>query len=108
MAMKRRAGANGPAGSGEAAGICRWAIEYSNLFEFLTATVFEDSTPRRPGTMTLFCSPDGGVRMCLSDKDTLETAFISSSDISGLFERAEAGLVSGNLEWRQPRPKGKR
>src|SRR5690348_5848143 len=65
-------------GNGEVTGGARvdgeWATRYPALLEFCTCHVWDDGSPRVPGTLTVFT--DGGQwKLCLNDKDSGRTAF---------------------------------
>ena len=89
--------ASGPADAGS------WSSQLPALAEFLVATSWSDGTSRLPGTLTLFT--DGPQwKLCLSDKDQGQVAFVTGSCPQEAFLAAERGLVAANLDWRVSSP----
>lgn len=89
--------ANGytPASYGDEA----FAKKYPLLLEFLTRELWEPGVPRAKGTLFLFCE-DGVFKLCLSDKDTDEVAFVTKATFTAVLEAAERGLAGNTLDWR--------
>ncbi len=81
-------------------GGCAWADEHPFLAAFLSKTTYEDSSPRKTGTLLVFVD-QGALKACLSDRDVSEVAFISSGSFEALLDALEQGLREGELEWRK-------
>ena len=69
------------------------------LFEFLTRVRWDDGKPRTPGTALAF-SEGESVKICLSDKDAGEVAFVTARTWAGVWEAAELALEPGCADWR--------
>lgn len=73
---------------------------YPMLVEMVTARSYGDGSPRVPATLTIFAEM-GVWKLCLNDKDTARTAWVSSPGLVSAIERLEAQLASDSCEWRK-------
>ncbi len=80
--------------------LCDLGKAMPTLVAFLSDATYEDLSARIPGSVTIFCPTEGGMRLCLNDKDTGECAFVSGSSLTELLMRADDGLATGSLDWR--------
>ncbi len=108
MAIKKRAELTGQTGTAAEIQPCGWAMEHPALYEFVALTTYEDGSPRTPGSFTIFQKTEGGIGICISDKDTGEVAFAVADCFTTLFEVVERKLTVGTLDWRKPNATKKR
>jgi len=81
-----------------------WVL-YPTLCEWLASDRYEDGTPRRTSTVTLFA--DGsGFKASLNDRDSDRVAFVSAAEIEGVLALLEAKLTESSLDWRKNGPGG--
>lgn len=80
-----------------------WVL-YPSLMEYLTEERYEDGSPRRTSTITVFAQ-DGQIKGSLNDRDTDRVAFATAASIEELLGVFEAKLASSSIEWRQPQGK---
>lgn len=106
MALKKPSG-NGSGGVSSTATPSpgKLLTDYPTLLEFLTLRMWEDGSPRQPGTLLIFVD-SGTWKACLKDKNGPRVCFVSSSDLDMLFLTVEDGLSQDNLDWRADRPQG--
>jgi hypothetical protein len=71
------------------------------LTAFLADTKYDDGKPRKTGTITVFFE-DGYWKLCISDRDVGETAWLTGGDLLTLLDMAELEMDGGELEWRKP------
>lgn len=110
MAIARRQSASGETTQAFTAEPCALGKKYQNVLAFLVDTLYADGQDRTPGSLTIFKGTDGSLRLCLNDKDLNESAFITASSLTELLRRADEGIASGSLDWREQkaRPTRKR
>ncbi len=109
MAIAKRTGGGGGSVGTDAVKECVIGKQFSTLLSFVADTTYADGEVRTPGSITIFKAQDGGLRLCLNDKNTEESAFISGNSLTELFEDAEQGLLFQALDWRtQKKWKGKK
>jgi len=79
-----------------------WATTWPALGEFVASAVWEDGSPRIPGTlMVLF---DQGLwKLWLHDRSSNLSSFVSGHSPDQVFGRAEECLRASSLEWRSDR-----
>lgn len=77
-----------------------WQKSYPTLWEFLSQDTYDDKTPRRLPTITLFLGTDG-LQACLNDRDQGLAAFVTSVSLDGLWQALEKGLREDSLDWRR-------
>lgn len=77
-----------------------WQKSYPTLWEFLSLDKYDDGSPRRLPTITLFLGPDG-LQACLNDRDQSLAAFVTSVSLDGLWQALEKGLKEDSLDWRR-------
>lgn len=82
------------------------------LFDHLTASVWDDGSPRERSSLTVFA--DAGVwKVALNNRDAGLTAFVTAETVEACLEDLEEGLFASTLPWRpslypRPRSAGKR
>jgi len=76
--------------------------QYSELWAFLTAAVFEDGQKRRTGRLSLSCE-QGLLGLLLNDEETGQYAFLNGRNLTNLIEEVELRLADGSLSWRPSR-----
>lgn len=76
--------------------------EHPTLVEYLTLEKYEDDTPRLTSTLLIFMDK-GVLKLCLSDRETNRTAFVTSPTVEGAFRILEEGLRDDTLDWRVKR-----
>lgn len=76
------------------------------LVEFLSATAWDEQTPRQTGTL-LLCAQDGRWRLWLNDREHARSAWLSGETIEEVVTAAEQGLTLDSLEWRGDREQRK-
>lgn len=86
-------------------------ILYPSLMEFLAEDRYEDGSPRRTATLTIFTDA-GGIKASINDRDNDGVAFVTSESIAALLVVIEGKLQASSLEWkysqgRGPKRKGK-
>lgn len=77
-----------------------WGKTYPTLWEFLSLDKYDDGSPRRLPTITIFLGPDG-LQACLNDRDQSLAAFVTSVSLEGLWQALEKGLKEDSLDWRR-------
>ncbi len=108
MAIARRTSASGGATKLGIYEPCPLSKKFPALTAFINDVVYDDGSKRTPGSITIFQAAEGGLRLCLNDKDSGECAFISAANLSDLMKRADEGIATGSVEWRAGRPGGKK
>lgn len=78
------------------------AIAYPALWEWLTATSYDDGSPRQTSTLLIFVE-DGQCKACLSDRDEDCSGWASGATLEGVMESLDARLTAGTLDWRAKR-----
>lgn len=73
--------------------------KYPTLAEYMTCTVYDDNKYRRTATLLLFVD-DGVLRLCLNDRDTNRSAFVTAGTMEEALSAMEMGLLDGSLDWR--------
>jgi hypothetical protein len=78
---------------------------FSNVVSFLVQSKWEDGSSRVTGTVMLFV--EGGCwKAWAHNRDSGEGAFLSALTLEGLLKSLDAGLESGQLDWREDRKSG--
>ena len=72
------------------------------LWEFLTASEWEEGETRETGTILIFVE-EGRVKACLNDRDQGLVAFTSGVSVEDVFKSADKGLLADTLDWRPSR-----
>lgn len=110
MLLNKRAQHSPSVGREDFSSECELSTLFPAVYSFVTTTQFAGGEKRTPGSITLFRAQEGGLRLCMNDKDSEETAFVSGASLSELLSRANDGLESGNLDWRtqKRKPQGRK
>lgn len=66
-----------------------------------------DGKPRKTSTLLLFLH-EGRLKGCIRDRNTDETAWVSSDSLEGILDALEVGLQEGALDWRREGKRQKR
>jgi hypothetical protein len=72
---------------------------FSEIWAFLTVTVYPDGRKRKTGRLSLSCDSDG-IRLSLSDEETGQYASFLNPSVDDLFLAFEEGLGDGSVPWR--------
>lgn len=103
MALARRSLRDSSvSGDGVLSPACAMSKSYPNILEFLSRVRWEDGATRVSGTL-MFLVDDGTLKMCLNDRDTVASVFLSGNSLTDLLKKAEAGLGDGSLDFRVKR-----
>lgn len=103
--LKRSAVANVEGASVGIADGGEFSLLYPTLWEHLTQSVWDDGTPRKPSSITIFS--DGPVMKCvLKDKEAALCLWLACPSMDGLFVLAEAALNDPATVWRLDRVDG--
>lgn len=101
MALPMRRAANGSSTSSTSSVLVAGLLtQYSEIWEFLTATKYPDGKSRRTGRLSLSCE-SGGIRCSLMDDETGQYASQISPSLDDLLLSVEAALADGSLSWRE-------
>lgn len=79
-----------------------FSADYPFLYAFLSENLWDDGTPREPGTLTLFTN-DKVLKAVLNDRAANRSAFITAPTLTLLFDAMDGGLEADALEWRSRR-----
>lgn len=91
---------------------CKTMQQLPSLWSFLTQAEWEDGSSRQTGTLTLMVQ-DGMAKICVNDRDSESSCFVSGSSFTTLFKVVDTALAEGKLEfrlnpWARRKPRGKR
>jgi len=78
------------------------AKRLATFWEFLTETTYDDQTPRKTASMTIFVA-DACLKCVLNDKDMGRSLWAESDSLMGLFDELEGMLRSPAPQWRWDR-----
>lgn len=98
VAEKDQAMVGTPTKEGEA-----WVKNHAALWEYLSATEYDDGTERKTSTVTLFVE-DGAVKVCLNDRDGSRVMWVSGPSVVDVLKALEALLRAGEGDWRAQKP----
>lgn len=88
-----------------------WAAKHPAVTEYLTATTYPDGGQRQTATAMVFVD-QGEWKVCLRDRDTHRTLWVTAGSLAELFTTLEMTLQGGSAEWRQEKawekPRGKK
>jgi len=73
--------------------------KYPTLYAFLTDRTWDDGKPRVTSTLLIFLEHDV-LRICINDRDSNRSAFITGQTIEEALTSLEARLCAETLEWR--------
>lgn len=75
-------------------------VEYPDLYEFMSETVWDDGKPRKTGTMVI--AVEGRViKASVHDRDGRRSAWVTAEEFATLLKRIDEGLRSDALDWRK-------
>lgn len=107
MGIARREKSSVESGAASIGEACSIMIRYPHLWEFLTASTFEDGSARTLPSMTLF--GDGRLlKACVNDKAEGTVAFVTGTTLQTILEALEEGLAGDCLDWRRSVGGGKK
>jgi len=84
-------------------GVVDCQLHLPALYEFLTMSRWDEKTPRRLGTISVFWE-DGSFKVWVNDKDGQRCSCVSSFALRDCLLKVEAKLTDDSLEWRKARP----
>lgn len=73
--------------------------DFPNLHEYLTSVRYDDGAVRATSTLLLFVD-SGALKCCINDRDNNRSAFVTATDVMGIFLALENGLRDNTLDWR--------
>lgn len=73
--------------------------QFSEIWEFLSRSVYADGSIRTPGTISLKCA-SAGVQVTLTDPSSSSYCCQTASSLDDAFLALEVGLKEGTLPWR--------
>jgi hypothetical protein len=99
--MIKRQSASAPSGLGSlAAKDDAFSRRCPLMFEYLTATTFEDGSERQTATLLVFAA-EGVWKGCLNDRAEEQALWASASDLQGVLDALEHALETGAPDWRR-------
>lgn len=87
--------------------MCAIAAAHPALWEHLSECVWESGQPRVTSTLMVFVE-DGLVKLCLHDRASARSSWVSGKTLSGALGVLETQLEQHSVEWRKDRAQGKR
>jgi len=82
---------------------CDLALRWTGVWEFVTATKWDDGTKRVPGTMLLMFE-DGVFKAMLNDKANGRIAFLSGQTWEDLMNLVNDAVRTDDADWRKAKP----
>lgn len=76
------------------------AIMFPALFEMLTATAWEDGSPRTTSSLLLFFE-DGWFKACVNDRAAGRTGWATGRSADAALASLEASIANDSVEWRK-------
>lgn len=74
-------------------------VDMPNIYEFLTATRWDDGSPRMPGSMSIFVQV-GVLKACINDKELKRVAFVEAPTWDELLAQIDMAICDDNTVWR--------
>lgn len=78
------------------------AKKFPAVYEFMTATRYEDGSARKPSSLLIFAS-DGQFKAMLKDADHERCLWVAAPTLAEVFVALEACLVDPHAVWRVDR-----
>lgn len=76
---------------------------YKELADWVQAPFKDGTTERRvQGTLSIFAQ-DGGIKVCIRDRENKRVAFVWAASMFAALRKADRSLASGTLDWRPDR-----
>jgi len=85
-----------------AAMIDDWSSLHPAIHDHLTEVQWESGRPRVTSTFLVFFE-EGLFKICLRDRSSLRTAWVSGKTFTSACEALEVALEAGTVEWRKER-----
>lgn len=102
--MRKPVKIEGSAGSSDRLRDLELAEKRPMIEEYLTATSYDDDSPRVPSTLTVFVD-EGMFKASLNDRDVGRTLFVSGTAFNDVLDVLEALLESDRPPWREAKAK---
>lgn len=85
----------------------QFGADYPNLYDYLTATCYDDDPkqPRQVATLLVFAQ-DGCFKACLRDRAESLCCWVAAPDLLGVLGVLESELDGGTAVWREDRLSG--
>lgn len=77
-----------------------FALHYTTLWEYLTLSRFEDGSPRKTSSLTVFAD-DGCLKAVLKDRDASLCLWAAAPSMTGLFTLLDSMLNNPETAWRR-------
>lgn len=101
MVLPRRTTDSGSKRTSSSAALAAGALkEYSELWTFLTASVFPDGAKRKTGRLSLSCDA-GALVLSLNDPESTQYATFQGTSLDDLLLTAEAKMAADEVNWRK-------
>jgi len=76
-----------------------WIGKVPGIAEYLSATRWEDGTPRQPSTLTLFIE-DGRCKVALNDRTLSRSCYATGESFEACIKAIENHLQAADADWR--------
>lgn len=100
MVLKRRDAAAAAVGSQGKLAPSKWGLAHPLLWEMLTQDQWEDGTPRKLATLTIFLD-EGLIKLSLNDRAQGLVGFVTGPSVEEALRTLEAQLKDDRVEWRK-------
>jgi len=80
--------------------MCAMATSYPAVWEHLTESAWASGKPRTTSTLMVFAE-DGLFKLCLHDRSSGRTAWLSGPSLTAALISLERGLEENTVEWRK-------
>jgi hypothetical protein len=100
MVLKKRDAASPAVGAAGKLKASKWSLSYPSIWEMLTAEEWEDGTPRKRSTVTIFID-EGQAKVSLNDRANGLVGFCTASSVEEALAALESALKEDRVEWRR-------
>lgn len=80
-----------------------FSVKYPALYEYLRVSVWEDGALRETSTLLVLWE-EGAWKGCLHDRAQSRVLWVTGRSLMDLLQRLDAGLASGEADWRRKVP----
>jgi hypothetical protein len=99
MAIAKARAAREAGGASGAQASCKTLEGFPTVWEYLTATTFDDGSARETATVSVFVE-EGLVKVALNDRAERRSAYVTGSDLRAALKALEGILGAGEVDWR--------